>query len=157
MPAGTDVGPATLRYVARLVKGKATKERTHFNEVKQRNEKEIVELDDPVIVFFPNRSSLVFEARIAEKNGFFEQPEVLNLAHVEDERTVAGQYKFAMTVEKRAQAFKRLEDNVIARCVQTSGHPLPMGVEFSAKSIYLDEEPRNAPKVKKAQTEVEVA
>ena len=139
MSFGPDLGGARLAYVAREVKGTIETTQTRFKSDKNggHNEQTVVEVKDPVIVFFPNRSVRVMPLKEADRLGFLKQPTVLNFEAVTDQNSVAGRFKFAINDSARHDAWKQMEQSIIANCQRKGGRPLPDGVTFSSDSIYL--------------------
>lgn len=136
-----------LAYVARTIKGDIKTVETHFDKKNNENVQKEVKVKEPVIVFFPNGTSQVFPAKVAEKKGFLTQPDIINLDTVgSDTKTAAGRYKNAIRVKDREDAWLQMENNIVTSCIAKHGHPLPLDVVYSDQSMYLDtfKEPVNA-------------
>lgn len=140
MGMNSDTGGAVLRYVTRSVIGTIFTERTKFDTKKQKNVKEMVEVVDPVIVFMPNKSVRVMPQREAEALGLLEVPDIINFEAVTDKKSVAGKFKFAFTDRERMQHWKELEQQVISRCIQNHGYPIPREATISEDSIFYEKE-----------------
>lgn len=137
MPFGQDTGGAVLAFVTRAVKGKMERTVMKFDEDVHKNVPSVERIKDPVIVFFPNKTSQVFSLKEADKRGYLQMPEVLNLQAVEDPKSAAGRFKFAVSMEARKQAWLELEQAVISACMARGGHPLPRDCEFGDESIFF--------------------
>jgi hypothetical protein len=133
--AATDVGPATLAFVTRVVTGSIETTVTKYDKKLKETVQEVVAVRDPVIVFFPNGTCQVMPAKIADLKGFLEMPKILNFEAVTDADTVAGKFKFALSDAQRKKHWLEMEQAVISRCMRRSGHPLPKNVDVSDHSI----------------------
>lgn len=133
-----EVSGVTLSYVAREVEGDIMTVKTKFDDKLGENVQKETKVVDPVIVFFPNNTSQVMARKTAEERGFLAQPEILNFAQVQDQKTAAGRYKNAIKNEDRIQAWLDMENKIITDCVAASGHPLALDCNYSDKSVYLD-------------------
>lgn len=133
-----EISGVMLSYVAREVIGDIKTTKTKFDAKLGENVQTEVTVKNPIIVFFPNRTSQVMPRAKAEQKGFLRQPEVLNLAQVQDQQTAAGRYKNAIRSSDRIDAWLEMEERVITDCVSGSGHPLPLDCNYSKNSVYLD-------------------
>lgn len=138
MAFGQDSGGAVLAYVTRVVNGDIYQPRTTFSEDSQKNEQIEAPIENPVVVFFPNKTCQVLPMKVAEKLGYLQQPTILNFESVDRPDTTAGKFKFAMTEEVRRQMWKLMEQDVISACMSRGGHPLPLDARVSEKSIFVD-------------------
>lgn len=133
--ASADIGPATLEFVTRVVKGSVETTFTKYDKKLRETVQEVTLVRDPVIVFFPNGTCQVMPAKVAEKEGFLEMPKILNFEAVTDADTVAGKFKFALSDAQRKKHWLEMEQAVISRCMRRSGHPFPQGVDIENHSI----------------------
>ena len=134
MSIRADTGGAVLAFVTRLVKGEVLCEVTIFNAKTDKNEKQLVPVDEPVIVFFPNGSCQVLSFSEAHRRGFTSQPDILNFDSVNDTKTIAGKLKFAMNEEAKQEYWLQMEQVVIGACTSRGGYPLDYD-----KARYSDE------------------
>jgi len=130
-------GPATLAFVTRPVTGKIATVRTKFDTKLRENKQESVDVENPVIVFYPNRTSQVMSGKEAERRGYMEQPEILNFDSVTDQTSTAGRYKFAMHLKQRLDAWQQMEDAVVNGCISKSGHPFDQDTNYSKQTMML--------------------
>lgn len=139
MAFGPDLGGAQLSYVTRLVTGDVPTTKTKFKNDKNggHNVEEQAMVEEPVIVFLPNRSVRVMSFKEAGKLGFLNQPNILNFEAVTDQTSSAGKFKFGINEAVRHQAWMDLENGLIAACLRKAGKPLPDGVHYSNESIYI--------------------
>ena len=145
---GAEPAGATLSFVTRRVKGEVLTEKTLFNEDTQKIEKKLVEIENPVIVFLPSGSVVLLTEEEAELKGLMDMPEVLNIEDVNDTKTAAGKWKFAMNDSQRQKAWLILENAVIRACTARGGYPLDAAkAQFAEHSIYFD-----APATKKKES-----
>jgi len=151
MSFGQDIGGATLAFVTRVVEGPITMETTAFNPDTSKNEKTKVEVEEPVIVFFPNGSSQVLPAKQAEKMGYLAQPVILNFEAVDKPDTIAGKFKFAMSEQDRKTYWIQMEQHVISACMRKGGYPIPRNCNVSETSLmFSDVKPKQTRKEKEA-------
>jgi hypothetical protein len=134
----TSDGPAKLSFVTRLVTGDIVSEKTTFDTKLRENVKTKTKVKDPVIVFFPNRTSQVMCSSEAERRGYLETPEIMNFESVTDQKSVAGQFKFAMHTKQRMDAWQQMEDRIVGDCISKSGHPFDQDVNYSKSSILAE-------------------
>jgi len=139
MSATTEIQGVVLSYVTRLVTGEVLTTQTRYDVDDQELKTQELSIEEPVIVFFPNGTSQVFASKNAAKKGFLETPEILNFASVEDQKTPAGRFKFAIRDDQRRQAWLDMEENVVRRVLSKSGNPLPAGVDYEKKSLFFSE------------------
>lgn len=145
---GTEAAGATLSFVTRRVIGEVLTEKTNFNEETQKIEKKVTPVVDPVIVFLPSGSVILLSEEEAARRGLLEMPEVLNIEEVNDTKTAAGKWKFAMNDAQRQKAWLILEQAVIRACTARGGYPLDAtSAKFAEHSIYFD-----APKTTKKES-----
>lgn len=140
-------GPAMLTFVTRPVTGDVEIEKTVFDKKTRENHKVKGKLKDPVIVFYPNRTSQIMSAKEADRRGYLEQPDIMNFESVTDAKTHAGRYKFAMRMKDKLEAWQQMEDQVISGCISKSGHPLSSDANYSKKTMHFDDfvvEPKGA-------------
>lgn len=136
---GQDAAGATLSFVTRRVIGEVLTEVCAFNEDTQKNEKKYVQVEDPVIVFLPSGSVVLLSEAEAEKRGLMDEPELIGIAEVNDTKTAAGKWKFAMNDKQRHVAWLIMEKAVIRGCTSRGGYPLDATkAKFSEDSIYYD-------------------
>lgn len=139
MSFGQDNAGATLSHVTRRVKGEVLTETCKFNEETEKNEKRYVPLEDPVIVFLPSGSVVLLSEAEAERRGLMEEPDILGIAEVNDTKSAAGKWKFAMNDKQRQAAWLIMEKAVIRMCTSRGGYPLDATkAQYSDDSIYYD-------------------
>lgn len=139
MAVMSDNGGAVLQYVTRMVDGELPDNKVKFD--KSSNKVVKIQQDNvetKVIVFFPNRSVQVMNIKDAERKGFLRQPDILGFESVVDAQSAAGQYKFAMRIEDRADAWLKMENALIGHCISKNGIPLPHGVGYSNRSLWTN-------------------
>jgi len=137
---GTEPAGATLSFVTRRVKGEVFTEKTLFNDETQKIEKKHVAIENPVIVFLPSGSVLLFTEEEAAARGLMEMPEVLNIEDVNDTKTAAGKWKFAMNDAQRRKSWEIMEHAVIRACTARGGYPLDATkAKYSESSILFED------------------
>lgn len=110
-----------LEFVVRPIKGKVKRLKHSFDPTKRKiSATEVVE-DGGYIVYLPTGHSYRLSHRDLVKRGFDRQPNILNFETVNDTRTPAGRYKFAMNDASRQLAWTALEDQVIKSCIRKHG------------------------------------
>jgi len=134
---GQDLGGAMLAFVTRDVTGDIETTKTKWDAKEGTNKQTVSKVKDPVIVFFPNGTSQVMAMKTAERKGFLERPEVLNLRAVDDTGSIAGKYKFAMSEQERAKYWMMMEQSIVSRCRQKGGEPVPRSAIISNESIWI--------------------
>lgn len=139
MAFGPDLGGAQLAYVARAIDGDIVTHKTQFKQDKNggHNEQKEVKVQDPIIVFLPNRSVRVMSIKEADRLGFLQQPPILNFEAVTDQKSTAGKFKFAINDDVRREAWMEMEQSLISNCQRKGGKPLPDGVYYSKDSLYF--------------------
>lgn len=137
MAMRSDIGVASLAFVTRAIIGDIKTERTVFNEDTRENEKKETSVDDPVIVFFPSRACVVMSMKEAARQGYLDQPTILNLEAVHNTDTIAGRFKFSINEQERQECWLQMENALISACVGKGGYPLPREASFDPNSLYL--------------------
>lgn len=133
--AEMDAG-ATLSFVTRRVTGKVMHSECRYDEGAEKVKVVEKEIERPVIVFFPNGGCLLMSEEEAEARGLIAEPELLNIEQINDTKTAAGKWKFAMSDEQRRKYWKIMEDSVIRLCTSRGGYPLDASeAKFSTESI----------------------
>lgn len=139
MSFGQDNAGAVLSFVTRRVKGEVLTEVSQFDEKSEKNEKKYVPLEDPVIVFLPSGSVVLLSEAEAERRGLMEEPDILGIAEVNDTKSAAGKWKYAMNDKQRQAAWLVMEKAVIRGCTSRGGYPLDATkAQYSEDSIYYD-------------------
>lgn len=134
-----DNAGATLSHVTRRVTGEVLTEVTKFNTDSEKNEKKYVPLQDPVIVFLPSGSVVLLSEAEAERRGLMEEPDIIGIAEVNDTKSAAGKWKFAMNDKQRHAAWLIMEKAVISACTSRGGYPLDATkAKFSEDSIFYE-------------------
>lgn len=142
MSMSSGASGAVMSYVTRQIsKGKIKTETAFRNDENELQKKEVA-MTDPVVIFFPSKSCVVMEKKIAREKGFLEPPEIMNLETVQDQRSLAGRYKFAMTPEARMDAWQKMEDEIINAIISMRGNPLPEGCAYSKETIFAVAKPK---------------
>lgn len=113
-----------LEFVVRPLKG-------NFNRAKHKVVNKKIEVSfekEPAgyIVYMPNGSSYHMSHKELLKHGFDRQPSIINFETVNDTKSPAGQYKFAMDDKQRKVAWAALEEQVIKACHRRHG-PVNVG------------------------------
>lgn len=139
MSASAEVSGVTLRYVTREIIGDIEVDKTEFDENTRENVLKKGKVKDPVIVFFPNKTSQVMARKRAEEKGFLNRPDILNFSQVTDQHTAAGKFKHALHEDERQAAWLDLENAVISKCVGRSGHPVNLECQISDESVYFSQ------------------
>lgn len=122
-----------LEFVVRPIKGKVKRFKHSFDPTKRKiSATEVVE-DGGYIIYLPTGASYRLSHKDLVKRGFDRQPNILNFETVNDTRTPAGRYKFAMNDKAREIAWKALEDQVIKACVRKHG-PVVLEDDYDATS-----------------------
>lgn len=116
-----------LEFVVRPLKGKVKATRHGFNSAKKKIETVQVTEDAGYLVYLPNGHSYRLTKAQLVKHGYDRQPTILNFDQVNDVKTPAGRYKFAMDDVQRKKAWIELEDQVIKACIRRHG-PVATGV-----------------------------
>jgi hypothetical protein len=137
MAVNSEVAGVSLSFVTRQVIGDILDTKTRFDPLTGENITEEIKVKDPVIVFFPNGTSQVMSSKHAEGAGYLNQPEIMNISMVGDQRTPAGRYKNAIREEDRCRAWLDLEGVVINKCIGKSGHPLPLDCRVDENSLFF--------------------
>lgn len=110
-----------LEFVVRPLKGKVKKPYHNFDPQKKKIVSALKEEDAGFLVYLPNGHSYRLTKSQLERRGYDRQPTILNFDQVNDTKTPAGRYKFAMDDKQRKEAWKALEDQVIRACVRRHG------------------------------------
>lgn len=110
-----------LEFVVRPLKGKRKKPYHSFDPVKKKIVSVLNDEDAGFLVYLPNGHSYRLSKSELEKHGYNRQPTILNFDQVNDTKTPAGRYKFAMDDKQRKEAWKELEEQVIRACVRRHG------------------------------------
>lgn len=125
MPANSEglKGPR-LEFVVRPLKGK-------FKAPKHSVEKKKLvtshkEMEAGYIVYMPNGTSYHLTHKQLLRHGFDRQPTIINFETVNDTKSPAGRYKFAMDDKQRKLAWNELEQQVIRSCHRRHG-PVNVG------------------------------
>lgn len=140
MNIGADSQGAYLEFVTRRVIGDLEKEVYKYNVKAGENQKAKVIVKNPVIVFIANGNCcMVLEEHEAQKRGFFERPEIINIENVNDFKSPVGRFKNASSIKERQDAWKLLEEQIIQRVLSKSGLPLPMGFSYSDTPLGFEE------------------
>lgn len=137
-----EIAGVSLGHVAREIIGDIPLELTKFDTKEKKNVKKEGKVKDPIAVFFPKGQCLVLSRERAEKQGFLNRPEVMNIDSVTGSDTAAGRYKNAMDIEGRQQAWMDLEQQLINECLMKSGPPFPAGCSISEQSLYFGNQTR---------------
>lgn len=129
MAAGSEgmKGPR-LEFVVRAVKGKVKVPYHNFDPTKKKIVTALKTEDFGYLVYLPNGHSYRLNKDQLKKYGYDRQPTILNFDQVNDTKTPAGRYKFAMDDNQRQKAWTDLEDQVIKSCVRRHG-PVTGAVE----------------------------
>lgn len=136
MAVGQDTKGAFLSYVTRKINGTILTTQTRFNEKTRKQEEEEIEVKNPVIVFFPNRTSQVMSAAVAERLGFLHTPTIVNMNTVDDQESPAGRVKFGINDATRYAGWMELEGHIISRCLAKGGYPIPRDAEYDEESLF---------------------
>lgn len=110
-----------LEYVVRQLKGKIKVAKRSFNPKSKKVETTLVPMDAGFLLYMPNGHSYRLTKDQIAKYGYDRQPTILNFDQVNDTKTPAGRYKFAMDDATRQKAWKELEDQVIRSCIRRHG------------------------------------
>lgn len=122
MSAGTQMRGARLEFVCKPLKGKHTKTVTSFNPTTKKLEHTKVESTDPAyMLYLPNGHSYRLTASEMIHRGYDRQPNIINLDKVNDTKTPAGRFKFALDDTARRKAWADLEQEVIRNCTRRHG------------------------------------
>jgi hypothetical protein len=114
-----------LEYVVRPLKGKVKTPHHSFNNKTRQIETTLVNDDAGYLVYMPNGHSYRLSKEQLLKRGYDRQPTILNFDQVNDTKTPAGRYKFAMDDAMRKRAWVELEEQVIKACVRRHGPVSP--------------------------------
>lgn len=120
MGAGTEgmKGPR-LEFVVRELKGEVS--RPHHSMNGKKIETVLAKEPAGYLVYLPSGQSYRLSRDELVKRGFDRQPSIINFEMVQDTKTPAGRYKFAMDDKTRRAAWKLLEEEVIKSCVRRHG------------------------------------
>lgn len=133
-----DTGGAVLAFVTRVVTGTVLQNSCKFDPDLQEITRTMVPVKNPVIVFFPNGSTIVMPEKLAEQKGFFQMPTIINFEAVNDANSIAGRFKFSLNEQAKRDAWEQLEQSVISTCLAKGGYPLDQTVaQYSTKSIFF--------------------
>jgi hypothetical protein len=116
-----------LAFVVRQLKGKRKMQVHKYNPTTHKNDIIMVEKDAGYMVYTPNGTSYRLTKEQLLKSGLDRQPEIINFESVNNTRSPAGRFKYAIDDKARAAAYKELEEQVIRACrrrgatVDTSG------------------------------------
>ncbi len=122
MAAGSEgmKGPR-LEFVVRPMKGKVKVPHHSFDPAKKKVVSVLNTEDFGYLVYLPNGNSYRLNKDQLKKYGYDRQPTILNFDQVNDTKTPAGRYKFAMDDAQRKKAWLELEEQVIKACVRRHG------------------------------------
>lgn len=120
MAAGTEgmKGPR-LEFVVRELKGEVKK--PHHSMKGKKIETVLAPEPAGYLVYMPNGQSYRLTKEELVKRGFDRQPSIINFEGVQDTKSPAGRYKFAMDDKTRKIAWRALEDEVVKACVRRHG------------------------------------
>ncbi len=102
MSANSQMKGARLEFVVRQLKGKRTKVAHSFNPKTRKIEATKTEEDAGYMLYLPSGQSYRLSATELVERKYDRQPEIINLDKVQDTKTPAGRFKFALD-EKRRQ------------------------------------------------------
>lgn len=108
-----------LEFVVRELKGEI--KRPHHTVKGKKIETVLVPEPAGYIVYMPNGHSYRLSREQLVKRGYDRQPSIINFEQVQDTKSPAGKYKFAMDDRQRKVAWKALEDEVIKSCIRRHG------------------------------------
>lgn len=108
-----------LEFVVRPIKGMFSYPK-HSVEKKKVVTKH-VRKEAGYIVYMPNGTSYHLTHAQLLKGGFDRQPTIINFESVNDTKSLAGRYKFAMDDKTRKSAWQALEAQVIKACHRRHG------------------------------------
>lgn len=115
-----------LEFVVRPLKGNfmRPKHRVVKKKIETHFEKELA----GYVVYMPNGTSQHLTHKQLLQHGFDRQPSIINFETVNDTKTPAGKYKFAMDDKQRKAAWALMEQQVIKACQRRHG-PVKVGDE----------------------------
>jgi len=142
-----DTGGAVLAFVTRVVTGNVFAPQARFDDATMKVTRTMERVVNPVIIFFPNGTTVVMAEKLAEQKGFLEAPTILNFEAVVDAKSIAGRFKFSMGDSARREAWTQMEQAVIGTCLARGGYPLNQKeASYSDHSIMFSK--REAPETK---------
>lgn len=127
MSAVTQMKGARLEFVVRPLKGKVKTVKHSVNPKLKKIEQTIIEEEGGYIVYTPMGNSYRLTQAELVKRGYDRQPSILNFDRVNDTKTPAGRFKFALDPDARKKAWSDMEDEVIRACHRKTG-PVIKGV-----------------------------
>lgn len=108
-----------LEFVVRELKGEV--KRPHHSMHGKKIETVLVAEPSGYIVYLPSGQSYRLSREELMKRGYDRQPSIINFEMVQDTKSPAGRYKFAMDDKTRRSAWKALEEEVVRACVRRHG------------------------------------
>lgn len=111
---------ARLEFVVRKLKEPIKRAKVTFDKKQKRLVEKVTE-HEGFMVYMPNGHSYRLTATEVVKKGFDRIPTILNFERVNDTKSPAGRFKFAINDEARAKAWNELEDQVIKSCTRRVG------------------------------------
>lgn len=127
MAVMNDMKGARLAYVCRPLKGKK-KHRVHAWDSDAKKLVSIeTEIEAGYMLYTPSGHSYRLTEQQVIRRGFDAQPEILNFDAVNDAKSPAGRFKFAINDETRKAAWRQMEEQVIALCKRRGGGSLELG------------------------------
>lgn len=132
MPLSIGRGPR-LEFVVRELKGNRTRVTRKMtgtvkklaNGGEKTNYKmEEVPKKEPAgyMVYFPSGNSTRLTRKELLQRGYDRQPAIINFEQVNDTKSPAGRFKYAIDEKTKALAYKQLEEQVIKACKRRGGH-----------------------------------
>lgn len=112
---------ARLEYVARKINGTVTQHTIEWDKKQKKLVRKTKQVGDCYMVYLPTGHSYRLTAKQLIDNGFDRQPTILNFERVNDQKSPAGRFKYAINEEMKMKAWRELEDQVVKLCDRKHG------------------------------------
>jgi len=111
-----------LEFVVRQLKGNRKRAFHSFNDKTRRIEETAKTEPAGYMVYFPNGTSYRLSPAELVQRGFDREPSIINFELVNDTKSPAGKFKFAMSEQTKKAAYRQLEEQVIRACKRRGGY-----------------------------------
>jgi hypothetical protein len=121
MPLHIGRGPR-LEFVVRELKGKRKRAFHAWSKELKKVVETTKEEAAGYMVFFPNGTSYRLTREQLLAQGYDREPAIINFELVNDTKSPAGVFKYAMNEKTKQAAYRKLEEQVIRACKRAGGH-----------------------------------
>lgn len=111
-----------LEFVVRELKGKRKRVVNGWDAKKKKITEKTVEEAAGYMIYFPNGTSYRLTKDELIQRGFDREPSIINLDQVNDTKSPAGKFKFAMSPDTKLAAYRQMEEQVVKACKRRGGY-----------------------------------